>query len=80
MCICKYFIFGIDTFLCFDLKKGYKQVIALGSSKTYCYARKLVFTSQNIGSSSGASVSWNIRKAFFLENRSNFLGFPFSKV
>ena len=28
MCICEYVIFGVDTFgnLCFDLKKGYKQI------------------------------------------------------
>ena len=28
MCMCEYVIFGVDTFgnLCFDLKKGYKQI------------------------------------------------------
>ena len=28
MCMCEYVIFGIDAFenLCFDLKKGYKQI------------------------------------------------------
>ena len=38
ICICQYVIFSIDTFknLCFDVKKEYKPVFALGSPKTYC--------------------------------------------
>ena len=38
MCICNYVKNRIGTFLnlCFDVKKWYKQIIALDSCKTYC--------------------------------------------
>ena len=38
MCICDYVKNRIDTFknLCFDVKKGYKQISALDSCKTIC--------------------------------------------
>ena len=41
MCICKYVIFSIDIFktLVFDVRKGYKQIIAPGSCKTYCSSK-----------------------------------------
>ena len=45
MCICDYVKNHIGTFwnLCFDVKKGYKQIIVLDSPKTYCYQQSTLF-------------------------------------